>query len=150
MKDNFETEGATEWLGVHYRTILTKEASGGQLSITDSLSPAGSGPPRHVHADADETFVMLTGESLFWKDGETFTARAGDTVFIPRGTPHTFRVTDAGPSRHLVIMTPGGFEGFFHDMGAGCYAIPEDMEKIVGIAQGYHLEFVGPPLDGTE
>jgi quercetin dioxygenase-like cupin family protein len=150
MRDNFESEGATEWLGVLYRTTLSSKETGGSLSITDSYSPAGSGPPRHIHQDADETFVMLSGEALFWKDGETMTAKAGDTVFIPRGTPHTFRVTDAGPSRHLVIMTPGGFEGFFHDMGAGSYAIPDDMEKIVEIARRYELEFTGPPLDGTE
>ena len=150
MKDNFETEGATEWLGVYYRTILSTDASGGGISITDSLSPAGSGPPRHVHHDADETFVILTGEALFWKDGESFVAGPGDTVFIPRGVPHTFRVTDQGPSRHLVIMTPGGFEDFFHAMGEGKYAIPGDMEKVVEIGQQYQLEFVGPPLDGTE
>lgn len=150
MKDTFETDGASEWLGVYYRTLLATEAANGSLSITDSLSPAGSGPPRHVHHDADETFVMLTGESLFWKDGESFVAGPGDAVFIPRGVPHTFRVTDAGPSRHLVIMTPGGFEGFFHAMAEGKYAIPDDMEKIVEIGQKHSLEFVGPPLEGTE
>ncbi|NNE52422.1 MAG: cupin domain-containing protein [Sulfitobacter sp.] len=150
MKDQFDINGATEWQGTYYRTLLSAQDSDGSLSITDSLSPAGSGPPRHIHKDADETFVTLSGEAVFWRDGSFFQSGPGESVFIPRGVPHTFRVTDAGPSRHLVIMTPGGFEGFFHEMGQAGYAIPEDMQKIVEVAQRYNLEFTGPPLDATD
>lgn len=142
-------EGAVEWLGTWYKTTLHTDATGGVLSITDSIGQPGSGPPRHIHDDADETFVMLNGAAQFWLEGTLLERRAGETVFVPRGKEHTFRVISEQPSRYLVIMTPGGFEGFFAEMAAGRCRIPEDMEKIVEIAARYHLRFTGPPLDAS-
>ncbi|WP_417209918.1 cupin domain-containing protein [Antarctobacter sp.] len=146
MNESLLGPDAFEWLGVHYRTILTTEDSGGTLSITDSVSPPGSGPPRHIHHDADESFVMLTGDAEFWLAGKTVSCGPGGTVFVPRGTEHTFRVISDVPARHLVILTPGGFERFFVDMAAGDFRIPEDMAQIEQIAAGHNLTFTGPPL----
>jgi quercetin dioxygenase-like cupin family protein len=146
MKNHILGKGAIEWQGVQYKTILTTDATGGAMSITDTVSPPNSGPPRHVHHDADETFVLLTGETEFWLDGETFIRGPGETVFVPRGKQHTFRVIGELPSRHLIILTPGGFEGFFTEMAAGQFRIPEDMEAINSIASRYDLDFTGPPL----
>lgn len=141
---------AVEWLGVHYRTILATADTGGAMSITDSVSPPGSGPPRHIHHDADETFVVLTGDAEFWIEGERFTRGPGETAFIPRGKEHTFRIVSKVPCRHLVILTPGGFEGFFAEMAAGACRIPDDMPQIVEIGNRYNIEFTGPPLDDPE
>lgn len=136
-----------EWLGTTYRTILAPADTAGAMSIVDSVSPAGSGPPRHVHKREDETFVLLTGACEYWLEGECFVRRAGETVFVPRGREHTFRVTGDAPSRHLVILTPGGFEGFFAEMAAGKFRIPEDMAAIVEAGVRHSLEITGPPLD---
>ncbi|MGR3761415.1 cupin domain-containing protein [Roseobacteraceae bacterium NS-SX3] len=141
-----QTETPLEWLGVEYRILLGAGDTGGAISVVDSTAPPGSGPPRHVHEDADETFVMLEGEAEFWLEGELFSRSAGGSVFVPRGKEHTFRVTGTRPGRHLVILTPGGFEAFFAEMAAGGYRIPEDMEQIAGIAAQHHLRFTGPPL----
>ncbi len=146
MQDTIPGPGATQWLGVHYRTILTTAATDGAMSITDSVSPPGSGPPRHVHHDADETFVMLTGDAEFWLKGERFTRGPSQTVFVPRGKEHTFRVVSDVPARHFVILTPGGFEGFFAEMATGQFRIPEDIPAIAEIASRHHLSFTGPPL----
>jgi len=137
---------AIEWLGVYYKTILKTEESAGAMSVVDSVSPPGSGPPRHIHHDADETFVMLTGDALFWLEGEQFTRGPGQTIFVPRGNEHTFRIVSDTPSRHLVILTPGGFEGFFAEMASSAYRIPEDMPAISDCAARYQLSFTGPPL----
>ncbi|SDF17649.1 cupin domain-containing protein [Limimaricola pyoseonensis] len=144
MKDQVET--GFEWLGVSYDTILSSAATQGAMSITDSTSPPLSGPPRHVHHDADEAFVILTGRVEFWLDGETLLRDPGETVFVPRGTPHTFRVTEDGPSRHLVILTPGGFEAFWAEMAEKGCRIPEDMAAVEDAATRHHLSFTGPPL----
>ena len=146
MMSNNLGPGTIEWQGTQYRTILSTEATGGAISIVDSVSPPQSGPPRHIHHDADETFVMLTGEAEFWLDGETRMLQAGESLFVPRGKEHTFRVAGNLPSRHLVILTPGGFEGFFSEMASRECAIPEDMEVIETVAQIYQLSFTGPPL----
>lgn len=139
--------GTIDWNGTLYRTLLASADSGGAMAIVDSLSPANSGPPRHVHHAEDETFAVLTGEIRFWLEGETFTRSAGGSVFIPRGRQHTFRVIGDSPSRHLVILTPGGFEGFFADMARGRHRIPEDMPAVLESAARHHLAFTGPPLD---
>lgn len=137
---------AIEWLGVSYQTILGTAQTGGAVSIIDSVSPPQSGPPRHIHHDADETFVLLTGDAEFWLEGERFTRGPGQTAFIPRGREHSFRIVSDTPCRHLVIMTPGGFEAFFVEMAAGGFRIPEDMATIAEIAARHHLSFTGPPI----
>ena len=147
MKDLAKIDGAIEWLGVQYKTILSPDQTGGSMSVVDSWSPAGSGPPRHVHMDEDETFVILTGTCKFWLEGNEFKANAGESVFIPRGMEHTFKVEGDGPCRHLVILTPGGFEGFFEDMAKGQCRIPEDMPAIEASAKRHNMAFTGPPLD---
>ncbi|APH74189.1 cupin domain-containing protein [Aquibium oceanicum] len=147
MTDLTTDSGAVEWLGVRYKTILKPEETGGSMSIVDSWSPAGSGPPRHIHEEEDETFVVITGRCRVWIEGDESEIGPGETVFIQRGRNHTFKVTEDGPSRHLVILTPGGFEGFFTDMAEGRYRIPEDMPAITEAARRHNLTFTGPPLD---
>ncbi len=137
---------AIHWMGVDYRTIMTTESTGGAMCIVDSISAPDTGPPRHIHHDADEAFVVLTGDVEFWIEGERFVRGPGQTAFIPRGTEHTFRIVSNVPSRHLVILTPGGFEGFFADMAAGQFRIPEDMPAIEDSAKRHNLTFTGPPL----
>lgn len=144
MFDQVDSE--VEWAGSTYQTILRKENSGGAMSIVDSTSQPNVGPPRHVHEAADEAFVVLSGEVEFWLDGETFRRGPGETAFIPRGVEHTFRVVSDTPSRHLVILTPGGFEGFFYAMAAGNFQVPADMPQIDQEASRFNLRFTGPPL----
>ena len=147
MKDLITDDAAVEWLGVRYKTILTPEETGGSMSIVDSLSPVGSGPPRHIHHNEDETFVILTGVCKLWIEGIETIAAPGESVFIPRGKEHTFKVIGDEPSRHLVILTPGGFENFFHDMAAAQCRIPDDMPIVEDSAKRHNMTFTGPPLD---
>lgn len=150
MRRRVADDGSIEWLGVRYRTILEPAASEGRMSVVDSVSPVGSGPPRHIHHREDETFILLSGECEFWLEGETFFRGPGQTVFVPRGTDHTFRVIGDIPSRHLIVLTPGGFEGFFAEMAEGRFDVPDDMPAISEIAGRYELSFTGPPLGANE
>lgn len=147
MKDTENTNTELEWLGVTYKTILAPEDTGGAMSIVDSTSPIGSGPPRHIHHNEDETFVILTGTCRVWLEGEEKVLQSGESAFIPRGKEHTFKVIGNEPCRHLVILTPGGFEGFFADMAAGQFAIPDDMPAIVESGERHNMTFTGPPMD---
>lgn len=134
------------WQGTRYRTILASAATQGAMSIVESLRPPGGSPPRHIHQDADEAFVILGGEVEFWLAGERFARGPGQTAFVPRGTEHTFRVLGTQPSRHLAILTPGGFEGFFADMARGQYRIPEDTPAIIESGTRHSPTIPGPPL----
>ena len=147
MLDTTLGPGSVVWNGSHYKTILETAATGGAMSIVDSVTPPGMGPPRHVHHAEDEAFVVLSGECEFWVAGRRWTAGPGETAFVPRGTEHTFRVIGTQPSRHLIILTPGGFEQFFHEMAEGRCRIPEDMETVVESGRRHNLDFTGPPLE---
>ncbi|MEZ5374588.1 MAG: hypothetical protein R2704_18090 [Microthrixaceae bacterium] len=76
---------------------------------------------------------------------------AGDTVFLPRGVAHAFRV-DADDTRLLEINTAGGFEGFHIAAGepATHPGLPEpgepDLEALVRHAGDYACRIVGPPV----
>ena len=50
-------------------------------------------------------------------DGEIFEVEAGQTIFLPRGLPHTFRIRSE-MARTLIFLTPGGFENYFRELGS--------------------------------
>jgi quercetin dioxygenase-like cupin family protein len=146
MLDMMKSEGTIEWLGTRYRIVLDAASGNGNLSIVDTWAPGGSGPPRHIHYDADEAFLVISGEIELWLEGESFRVGPGETAFVPRGSEHTFKVVSPGGCRKVVMLTPGGFEGFFAEMAAGQFAIPADMARIEEVAGRYRLAFTGPPL----
>ncbi len=136
----------TSWLGTAYKIMLTPAETGGHLGLFESLDQPGYGPPRHIHNKEDETFYVLSGEVEFWMNGQTRMAGPGNTIFVPRGTEHTFRVAGELPARMLTMMTPGGFEGFFAEMAKHRCRIPEDMDQVAEIGEQFNLTFTGPPL----
>lgn len=57
--------------------------------------PQGSGPPSripHIHP-IDEWFYVIEGELTLKLGEQTIAGRAGNFVWIPRGTVHLFTVT---------------------------------------------------------
>jgi mannose-6-phosphate isomerase-like protein (cupin superfamily) len=128
------------------RLLLTAADTGGASSMWIEEVPPAAGPPLHIHLNEDEAFFVLEGDFRF-QGGETVSmAGKGATVFIPRGTPHTFRNDGTASGRLLVTMTPGGFEGFFLAVDAEGLSPPNDMARIESLAAQFGLKFVGPPL----
>ena len=69
-----------------------------------------SGPPRliaplHVHHRDDEAWYVLEGTLRVLVGPDEVEAPAGSSVFVPRGTPHTYWNLGPGPTRYLLIMT---------------------------------------------
>lgn len=147
MKDLDHAADARHWQGVSYKIILSSAETDGMMCIVDSTSPPGSGPPRHRHEAEDETFVVLSGEMLVWIAGETRRLGPGEAAQIPCGVEHTFQPVGDAPARHLVILTPGGFERFFEEMCDSNPRIPEDLPRIVEAAERHNCYFTGPPLE---
>src|SRR5215211_4571514 len=64
-----------------------------------------SGPSYlHIHRSDDEAWHVLEGTLRFRFPDREVDAPAGTTVFVPAGSPHTYRVTE--PSRYLIFLTP--------------------------------------------
>src|SRR5687768_14725942 len=88
-------EGSAHWaVGDTYTFKATAASTAGALALLEASVPAGSGPPPHVHEHEDEAFYLLAGTLEISTEDETFDARAGDFVFVPRGTPHHFKNRD--------------------------------------------------------
>ena len=134
--------------GRRMRLLLDSADTAGQLAALECALPAGSaGPPLHVHPNTDELFVVRSGTLLVHADGTTHRLAAGDTVFVSRGTVHTFASADE-PVEFLAVITPGGFEGMHREVRQGERANgrPFSPDEIVRIAARYDWQLAGPPL----
>lgn len=149
-------DGSLYWFdGFLMDVKLPASATGGALSICEQLHPAGYGTPVHVHEREDQTLVVLDGAITAWLDPDgdatELSLTEGDSVFLPRGVPHAFRVETHG-TRLLEINTPGGFEDFHIDAGepAPERRIPDprppDIEKLVRVGAEYGCTVLGPPV----
>jgi mannose-6-phosphate isomerase-like protein (cupin superfamily) len=99
------------------------------------VSGCPGGEPLHVHENEDEMFYVLEGRLHAVRGGEEITLDPGDSAFLPRRVPHTFKVVSSF-ARAIVYVTPGGFEGYFRELGepAGKLALPNYV-PLVGIPE---------------
>ena len=110
--------GVTTWFnGDIYSIKLTGQQTGGQIGLVEATVPPGGGPAPHIHDRTDETFYVVDGELEFLDGDKTFTASAGDVVFLPRGNVDRFHNPGIQPARLVFIYTPGGAEGLFVEGG---------------------------------
>ena len=117
----------------------------GTVAVVESHDVTGGGPPPHIHHREDETFQILEGD-YEWTVGEkTFVAKKGDTIFAPRGIPHTYRYLGQTPGKLMCVITPSGFEGFFEEIGAMSPQQQQDIPRVMEIAKKFGLEILPPP-----
>jgi quercetin dioxygenase-like cupin family protein len=145
-------EGRSIWVvGDTYTFKATGDSTGGVLALMEASIPPGSGPPPHVHANEDEAFYLLAGALQLSAGEETFAARAGDFVFLPRGTPHSFTNPSVDAARALILCTPAGLEHFFYEIGSparpGEQAPPlsaDQLDRIIDVAPRYGVRIQLP------
>jgi quercetin dioxygenase-like cupin family protein len=112
--------------------LLRSEESDGRVSLVDNRVPAGTGgPPLHRH-DFDEAFLVLEGEVTFQLGDDLITRRAGELAFAPRGVPHTFANQSGAEARHVIVITPAGFERYFDRMAAKTAGIEPPASAALG------------------
>jgi quercetin dioxygenase-like cupin family protein len=116
-------------------------ADDGGFAVIESLAPAGSQPPLHVHRDEGEAFCVLDGELTLWVGDDTRTLRAGEFLFAPPEVPHTIRVGEGG-ARWLVIAGTR-FEAFVRTVSA--IDGDPDPAELGRIAAGHGIDLLGPP-----
>ncbi|GAA1774688.1 cupin domain-containing protein [Actinomadura chokoriensis] len=137
------------WQGEEGRFLLRAEDTGGLYSFFEVTTSPGGGPPLHVHSAEDESFYVIEGRYAIRLGDEEHEVSAGGLVYGPRGVPHKFRNISGGPSKLLVVATPGGVEGFFEGlselMAGGGPPAPAAMIELAGRFDVEGLEPVGPP-----
>ena len=77
-------------LGNDVQIQIASRDTGNAFTVFEAQTEPLQGPPLHLHRDQDECWYILEGEYRFEVDGQEIYARAGATVFAPRGSRHTF------------------------------------------------------------
>ena len=126
---------------------ISGEDTDGRYSLLE-VELNGDGPPQHIHKNEDEAFYVLEGEIQVLLGEHTVIAKAGAFVRISRGTRHAFARVEKKNARLLAMFTPAGFERFFDDaVDLDVTDTEAYVAKGKALAEKYHMEIVGPPLD---
>lgn len=109
-----------EAMQLEVRVLISTEDAGGTQCLTEFLFHTPfAGPPPHWHRTFSETFVCLEGEFTVIIDGVERVLRAGDVALVPPHTLHSYRVEHHGPTRYLLVCTPGcDFDRYVADAAA--------------------------------
>jgi mannose-6-phosphate isomerase-like protein (cupin superfamily) len=148
MKAAAETIGVQQkfvsGFGTEITVTLTGHDSSGAIGLFEAVVPAGNAPPLHIHHAEDEIHHIIEGTYEFWLDGQSLMRSAGESIFLPRGVPHTFRVVGDVPGKNLAIIIPGGSENFFVEVAERGLTFPKDLPQLAEIGARYRMEFIGP------
>ena len=119
MKPIFRPDGTAPALwgpGDRYDLLATGEETNNAFFQFEAIVPTGGGPPPHVHSREDESFYVVSGDLEILVGDSTYRAKAGDFVFVPRGTVHGFKNLGNGTAVQLVTFVPAGMDGYFREV----------------------------------
>jgi mannose-6-phosphate isomerase-like protein (cupin superfamily) len=129
---------------------VTSEDTGGALATFELLALPRSGPILHVHHREDEWYYVLSGEFIFKAGEDTYTLKKGDSIWLPRGIPHTWANTTKAEANLILVCQPGGFEKFLEEMSVSMEGLPQNSnaahQKVAEVLAKYGMEMLGPPL----
>src|ERR1700693_2012640 len=112
-----EQQQQLEWLdGGTLAILLDGKATNGQLMVGRFDVSEGEAPPYHQHTREDEVFMLIKGTALVWYDDQEYELAEGGVVYLPKGTPHGYRITSKKADL-LMLNTPAGIEGMFRAAG---------------------------------
>lgn len=144
--------GESLWIGGERVTLkaVSEDTLGGFACFELATPPAEATSPR-IHHRADAAYYVLEGE-LEIRDldhGATDHVGPGSFVFVPRGILHGFANLGAAPVRVLAILTPGGVERFFREVGepagaGGPAPAAPAAERLAAAARRHHVEVLPP------
>jgi len=99
--------------------VTAQDTHGALLAFDDFLLAGYISPPEHVHPRQQERFEVISGSLGVRIDGRELVLRAGESVAVPPGTPHTIWNAGEGETHLLVALQPAlQTEAFFETMFA--------------------------------
>ena len=132
--------------GELFLMLAGAEQTGGAFGLMEGVIRRGAEPPPHVHHREDESFFVLDGSLRLRVGDDRFSATPGSFVFCPRDVPHLLTL-ETDEVRLLTLVTPGGLESFFVELGEPApdrtlpSELPElDVERVVTLAGHYGAE----------
>jgi mannose-6-phosphate isomerase-like protein (cupin superfamily) len=126
----------------------TGETTRGAADIWIEVVPPQMGPPEHMHARYDESFLVVKGTFLFKGAGGIVKVSEGAWIFIPGGVPHAFRNIGTENGELLIETFPGGgMSKYFEEISAILMSEPVDQQALGRVNERYGVVIVGPPLE---
>jgi mannose-6-phosphate isomerase-like protein (cupin superfamily) len=137
-------EDPIHFLDATFDVKVSGKDTEGRCVIFDTIRPKKVGPALHLHTDCDEWFFVRDGEFKFQAGNKTLRLKSGDSLMVPRETPHAFVKTSEGDARLIVMHQPAAkMEEFFRVMSK---QPDQSLQAQKRIADQYGIRFVGPPL----
>jgi quercetin dioxygenase-like cupin family protein len=143
----------------HYHVLgatlsITADAgtTDGEYLVLDMLVPPAFENGLHTH-DQSEVFHVIEGEARLHVDGRDRILGPGTSGYVPGGEAHGFANEGDEVCRVVAVMTPGGAEGFFREIGRPTEdrSLPEPVEpteealqSVFATGARYGFEFLGP------
>jgi quercetin dioxygenase-like cupin family protein len=91
--------------------------NGGEVAIVEHPFPIGTITAPHRHTREDEHSLVLEGQIGFRSDAEEVVLGPGGYITKPRGQTHAMWNAGDVPGRIVEVITPGGFETYFRELG---------------------------------
>jgi quercetin dioxygenase-like cupin family protein len=83
-----EEEG---WIDMQVQFLIDGRAAGSRdLVVGRTVLPPGARHERHLHPNADEFLVVMSGHGEVYTNAGREPSRAGDVIYTPRGNWHGF------------------------------------------------------------
>ena len=115
--------------------------TGGAASfVLHPLAPRALGSPVHTHTREDEWTYVLQGQVGMEVGSKSMLASTGDLVLKPRAVPHAFWNPTDEPAQLLEVITPGGFETYFEEIGEILAAPQPDLGRLGEVAARHGLQ----------
>ena len=107
------------FLGASTMRLKLDGAMNAALAFYEYASEPGvTGPPQHIHHAHDETFYIVDGTYEFTIGRDVLLMSRGAFLFVPRGTPHTFRTAGDDMGRIVGTFNPPRFANYFRELAA--------------------------------
>ncbi len=144
------------FLDTRVRILVSATQGEGAVSVLRHRAPFGDSPPLHIHLTEDEIFYVLDGRVRFRLAEDELDAGSGDTVFAPKGIPHTYCVELGEGASWLTVIDGGDFERFVRALSRPAASTdlpdrapqpaPEQVAALAEACRKHGIEVVGPPL----
>lgn len=139
-------------LGATLSITADTETTNGEYLVLDMLVPPMFENGLHTH-EPSEIFHVIEGEARLHVDGRDRMLGPGASGYVPGGEVHGFANEGDEVCRVIAVMTPGGAEDFFREVGQPTEdrSLPEPVEpteemlqSVFAIGERYGFEFLGP------
>lgn len=128
-------------LGARVYIKANSEQTGGMFNLFEAYCPPDFTTSMHIHYMEDVAVYVLEGTFTFFWGREKKEATTGSYFYLPRGTPHGFRVEGRIPARMLYITLPAGFDRFLIELQQPAPEITRERH-----AAQHKIEILEPPL----